>query len=224
MDISKLPRMSNTPANPEPANVPAHEVQPQPHVDYHIPPNPMPMGTGGIEAWLSFVVGAFLLFMYPRWLQWASSRIFHTHFDEFMLNDKVVPYQQVPEFWMDLGPVLFGIVLILDGVVLLAGRLRKLLIGAFMLTLIGTAYNVVYVFASFSTYGFAPVSFLAAAFGGYIVWYQWNLIKALAPKERLQNPRLKSTITLIVPHEVEVSWQLLRQVVRDWAGSFCGVG
>ena len=194
MDISKLPRMSNTPANPPP---PA-EAEPQPPatpVEYRTPPPPTPMDSGGIGAWISFVVGAFLLFMFPRWLQWASSRLFHTHFDEFMLDDKVVPYQTLPEFWMDLGPVLFGIVLILDGFVLLVGsRRRKLLIAAFVLTLFGTAYNLIYFVGSFAKYGFAPVSFLAAAFGGYILWYQWLLIKASRPKENepQRTPRAQS--------------------------------
>jgi len=132
----------------------------------------------GPEAWLSLAIGAFLLLMYPRFLQWLSSRVFHTHFNEFQLEDgTIVPYTQVPEFWMDLGPVLFGIVLILDGIVLLATRSRRLLAIAFVLTIVATAYNAVYVVGSYARSGFAPISFLAAVFGIYIAWSQWRTLQ-----------------------------------------------
>lgn len=176
MDISKLPRMSKTetpasneaePAEPAPQSRPmAQRVAPQEPRTGHAP-----------EAWISLAIGAFLLFMYPRFLQWASSRIFHTHFDEFMVDDKVVAYQSVPEFWMDLGPVLFGIVLLLDGAVLLAMRRRGLVAFALVLTVLATLYNLTYMILSFGQYGFAPISFLATAFGVYIAWFQWRLLR-----------------------------------------------
>jgi len=78
---------------------------------------------------------------------------------------------------MDLGPVLFGIVLILDGIVLLATRSRRLLAIAFVLTIVATAYNAVYVVGSYARSGFAPISFLAAVFGIYIAWSQWRTLQ-----------------------------------------------
>ncbi|HEY2587072.1 MAG TPA: hypothetical protein VGI81_15100 [Tepidisphaeraceae bacterium] len=176
MDLSKLPRLSKTET---PAPNENHAVEPSPDP----PPAARPVvshepRTGhGPEAWISLVIVAFLLFMYPRFLQWASSRIFHTHFGEFMLDDKVVPYQTVPEFWMDLGPVLFGIVLLLDGIVLLAMRRRGLVAVVFVLTVLATLYNLGYMVLSFGRYGFAPISFLATAFGAYIAWFQWRILK-----------------------------------------------
>jgi hypothetical protein len=176
MDLSKLPRLSKTET---PASDETQSVERAPEAPPMAPPvaPPDPRTGHGPEAWISLVIGAFLLFMYPRFLQWASSRIFHTHFDEFMLDDKVVPYQTLPEFWMDLGPVLFGIVLLLDGLVLLAMRRRGLVAVAFVLTVLATLYNLGYMVMSFGKYGFAPISFLATAFGAYIAWFQWRLLK-----------------------------------------------
>lgn len=176
MDLSKLPRLSKTETPASNDTTPTEPVPEAPPTARPLPPQEPRTGHGP-EAWISLVIGAFLLFMYPRFLQWASSCLFHTHFDEFMLDDKIVPYQTLPEFWMDLGPVLFGIVLLLDGLVLLAMRHRGLVALAFGLTVLATLYNLGYMVLSFGKYGFAPISFLATAFGAYIAWFQWRLLK-----------------------------------------------
>jgi hypothetical protein len=176
MDLSKLPKFSQT---PPPAQAPAGESRPDaPRVlDYS-----QTALSSGPEAWLSIVVGLFLLFMYPRFLVWLSHRLFGTNFNEFELNGRVVPYTQVPEFWMDLGPVLFGIVLLMDGLVILFGRRAGFLAVALTLTVLATAYNIIYVFATLKD-GFAPISFLAGAFGVYICLYQWKLLNALRGRQ-----------------------------------------
>jgi hypothetical protein len=178
MDLSKLPRLSGKESQAEESTVapaPASEAAPA------VPPPQTrtiePMAVRGPEAWISIGVGAFVLLVYPRFLQWASSRLFHTRFDEFMLDDKVVPYQSVPEFWMDLGSTLFGIILIINGITLLTARHRGVLAIALGLTVPATAYNLIYMIMTFNDYGFAPVSFLATIFGAYIAWYQWGLLR-----------------------------------------------
>jgi hypothetical protein len=108
----------------------------------------------------------------------VSSRLFHTHFDEFMLPDgQIVPYPSTPEFWMDLGPVLFGITLVLDAGVLLASRHRTLVMIAFALTALATAFNLFYMVGTFASEGFAPISLLATIFGCYILMAQWRILK-----------------------------------------------
>src|SRR3954467_10313784 len=109
MDLSKLPKLSETPKPPPQEPTPARPADPP-------PPEPTSVG---LEAWISIAVGAFLLLIYPRFLQWLSHRLFGTHFNPFVDNaGNIVPYSQVPEFWGDLGPVLFGVVLILEGLVM----------------------------------------------------------------------------------------------------------
>ncbi len=183
MDVSKLPRLSGEKKDAAPDLQPvlgsAEMADSETCVLTAAPPRRAP-GIPG-EAWISFVVGAFLWYWQPRMLQWIASRIFHTSFNEFVLDGAIVPYRQVPEFWMDLGPALFGLILILDGLVLAFARTRLLITAAFSLTLLATGYNLVYVFATYSKYGAAPISFLAAGLGAYIAYCQWQMLRGMQP-------------------------------------------
>jgi len=171
MDLSKLPKLSETPKPPAPQPPPAAE-----------PPPPEP-ASAGLEAWLSIAIGAFLLLRYPRFLEWLSHRVFGTHFNPFVdAAGNVVPYSQVPEFWGDLGPVLFGIVLILEGLVMAFIRKPALVAVVLVLTAIATLYNLIYLIMSYGRYGLAPVSFLAVAFGFYICMYQWKYLRLRSPE------------------------------------------
>jgi hypothetical protein len=180
MDLSKLKKFSDTKsqelpptdAPPQPvASVPVAREQP---VDYRAGQSGTPMGLA--ETWLSIGVGLFLLFFYPRFLQWACSRVFHTHFDEFIDQNTgaIVPYQSLHGvFFSDLGPTLLGIVLIVDGLLLFTRR-PTLTLFALVLTLVSTLFNLGWVVLSYSTYGLAPISFLGAIFGGFILTTQWG--------------------------------------------------
>ncbi len=169
MDLSKLPKLSETPKPPD--NTP-------PATD---PPPPEPT-SAGFEAWLSIAIGLFLLLMYPRFLQWLSHQLFGTYFGEITLNNQVVSYTQIPEFWMDLGPVLFGLVFILEGLVMAFIRRPALIAICLALTALATLYNLIYLVASYSRFGLAPVSFLAVAFGFYICMYQWKYLRLRSPE------------------------------------------
>jgi hypothetical protein len=168
MDLSKLPKLSNTPQPPTPENPPMDDPSPT--------ANPPSLGRSLIDVWISVGVGVFLLLWQPRFLQWLFSRLFHTHFDEFMLDGNIVPYQTLPEFWSDLGPALFAIVLIADGLLILTRR-RALVWAAFVLTLATTAFNLVWCVESYWKYGFAPLSFLAVIIGGWIMATQWRMLQ-----------------------------------------------
>jgi hypothetical protein len=189
MDLSKLPKLSETskhaPATDAPSVQPATQSAAEPlgSVLRPVPVQPTAYrrDTIGIaETWLSIGVGVFVLLYWPRFLQWASSRMFHTHFNEFTDTNTgaVVPYQHVPEFWSDLGPALLGIVLIVDGL-LIFSRKPWLVLFALVLTAISTAYNLFYVIWSFPQYGLAPLSFLAVIFGGFILMTQWSAFRSL---------------------------------------------
>src|SRR5690606_2405168 len=83
------------------------------------------------------------------------------------------------EFLTDLGPFTFAIILILNGLVLLLVRKPAAVAVMFVLALGVTLYNLGFLLWSFNTYGFAPISFLAAAFGALLCYYQWNLLRIL---------------------------------------------
>ncbi len=183
MDVSKLPKLSDSrtaavesvPADPAPP-LPSEAVVPTPVSP--VTPRLAPVGIA--ETWMSIGVGAFVLLFWPRFLQWASSRVFHTHFDEFLDNvtGAVVPYQTLPEFWSDLGPTLLGITLVVDGLLLFTRRPGLIAI-AMGLTLVSTLFNLGWLVYSFGTYGVAPLSFLAVIFGGFILFTQWASFKTV---------------------------------------------
>jgi hypothetical protein len=168
MDLSKLPRLSQSDKQAPP---------PRPAETEPTPRRAEPLPASGPEAWISLAVGVILLLMYPRFMQWVCSRVFGTHFNEFMLDGKVVPYPQVREFWMDLGPTSFAVVLIFEGLVLAFARKPLLVWIAFGLTVAVTTYNLIYVVASYSKYGLAIISALAVAFGVYIAMGQWRMLQ-----------------------------------------------
>ena len=53
---------------------------------------------------------------------------------------------------------------------------------AFCLTVVATAYNVIYLVMSFNRFGLALISAFAVAFGVYIAMYQWKLIQLMSPR------------------------------------------
>jgi len=190
MDVSKLPKLSDTQkeqkaqeanASAAPTVAAVAPVEPmavqqvdRPHQHTH------ELASSSADVWISLAIGALLLLMYPRFLQWLSSRLFGTHFNPFLdASGNVVPYTKVPEFWGDLGPTLFGVVLIVEGLALALMRKRGVMMLAFGLTVIATAYNAIYLIMTYNTYGLAIVSALAVAFGVYIAMYQWKLIKIM---------------------------------------------
>jgi hypothetical protein len=183
VDLSKLPRLSNSekphasaPTQPPvPAQQPAAS-QPIPQAaSYDSAP---PRGFSG-EAWLTLAVGIILLLMFPRFPQWGSSVVFHTHFNQYVDADGVtiIPYTQVHDFWPDLGCTLFGVVLIIEGLAMGLAKHPLVLWIALALTILATGYNLVYLIVSFSQFGLAVVSALAVAFGIYLIAIHWQLLR-----------------------------------------------
>jgi hypothetical protein len=189
MDMSKLPRLSQT--NRDDAPTPAAGQQ----ATAPLPPSPSPTasdpqpvqradlgnyepGVGG-EVWISIAVGAILLLMFRRLLQYLSHVLFGTFFAPYLMPDGTdVPYTSTPDFWSDLGVTSFAIVLILEGVALAIGRKRPGVVTvALALTVLVTLYNLGYLVMTISG-GFPIISAFAVAFGVYIAMYQWNLLKA----------------------------------------------
>ncbi len=188
MDLSKLPRLSDsTDATPKatdsiPPDPPTRVFNPVPVEPLAYSPDPQKKDL--LDAWVAIGVGTILLLMYPRFLQWMSSQLFHTHFDPFFdPAGAEVPYPKVPEFWGDLGPTLFGVVMIVEGLALLASRRKPVIAFAFALTISATLFNLIYLITSFATYGLAIVSALAVVFGVYIAIHQWHQLQHLRPND-----------------------------------------
>lgn len=186
MDMSKLPRLSQTNKDDAPTPIPGGAPPPpMPSPDRNVPdyqPRDRvaydPGHSTGAEVWISIAVGAILLLMFRRLLQYVSHVLFGTFFAPYLMPDGTeVPYTSTLDFWSDLGITAFAFVLIIEGIALAIGRRRPGVIWfAFLLTALATLYNLGYLLMTFSR-GFPIISALAVAFGVYIGLYQWNLLK-----------------------------------------------
>lgn len=180
MDLSKLPKLSETPPPPPVLNAesadPSRTRTPSPVDEYPRSRESI----SGAEVWISIAIGLILLFYYPTMMRYVSSRLFGTEFPPFELDGAVIPYPKVhPQFWSDLCITAFAFVLILEGVALAMLRKRWIVLLAFGMTVLTTLLNVGFVFATFASHGPPMISLLAIAFGGYIAIYQWRLLKSL---------------------------------------------
>ena len=147
-----------------------------------IPYAPLPEPGVGAEVWISIAIGALLLLMQPRLLQFLAHQVFGSHFSPYIdpQTGGEVPYTAQMDFWSDLGITLFGFVLIVEGLALAFARKRSVVIVAFALTVLTTAYNLGYLVVSFTS-GIAILSAFAVAFGVYIAVAQWKMIQASRP-------------------------------------------
>jgi hypothetical protein len=184
MDMSKLPRMSQSPAPPPPDD-PSTSATQSFNQRVEIEPTSSSMG----EIWISIALGAILLFLVPTTLQYACSKMFGTTFAPFadptlpapakcdfiMYTDGTkVFYRDMPNFWSDLVVTLFAVVLIIDGLLLMVSRKRPLLLIGFGITILATAANLIYLLATYSKFGLPLMSALAVIFGVYIAIQQWQ--------------------------------------------------
>ena len=167
MDYSKLPKLSNTPSPPE--GPPESPEQRDFRADAG---SPAPVSIGG-EAFLSIAFGAIFLLMYRRVLAWMLGRGVGTFTNE---TGQTITYAQSVFLWLDLGPALFGVALILDGICLIICRPWALWLGM-LVTSLSVAVNL---WVSVWLLNYGPyISMLCAAFGVYAAIYQWKLLRVL---------------------------------------------
>jgi hypothetical protein len=188
MDMSKLPRLSQSPAPPPPdvSQAPPGDadpgVAPGPPAGYALEP----AGYGG-DAWLSIAIGALLLLVFHRLIQYLAHVLFGTYFAPYEMDGTEVSYLSTLDFWSDLGISAFALVLIVEGLALAVSRRRAVVAGALALTVLATLYNLGYLVATLS-HGVALMSALAVIFGLYIASQQWNLLKRTPPSRRDNQP------------------------------------
>jgi hypothetical protein len=185
MDPSKLP---NSPPPTQP-HIPHHptpqELSTPPKTNVHHYGSPLPGGFIPAEAWMSFVIGVIVLFMFPTFGQYV---VMHNHLDDFYAkpnntfykNGQSIPFEQSPLFYPDMGLTVFGVVLILDALVLLRSRLVVVLWIALALTTLCVLLNIFAIIKAYDDGGFMLFNALAVAFGGYMALYDWRLIQTLS--------------------------------------------
>ena len=189
MDISKLPKLSNSPAPPNNDEPPAGAIPPPPE-----PCKPVhsPL-TVAAEAWISIGLGLLLLWFFPNTLKYLSSKLFGTTFAPFANPTRPFParcnfilytdgtqifYRDLITFWSDAAITAFALVLILDGIVLAWIRRPAVLMLTFCLTVAAVLGNLFYLIKTFDQ-GLPIVSALAVIIGGYIAMTQWARLQTL---------------------------------------------
>jgi hypothetical protein len=191
MDLSKLPKMSNT---PPPAAAAPEPVAASPDDAPTYTPRPTDRAVGA-EVWLSAIIGIIVMLMGRTFLSWAVASLtgqpFHTGWT--WPNDDPRAGQEV-SYWQlqghtalsDMSIFLFGLAMVMEAVVLLAVAKQPrpwvwLVAFALVLTLGVTALNLVTVFIIMGGGGGLPLlSLLAVAFGGYMAMHEMALLKAAA--------------------------------------------
>src|SRR5947208_3661059 len=105
MDLSKLPKLSETPAPPPAEPKPASVARTAP-----------PTEPSGPEAWISIAIGGILLFAFPNTWHWLLNYYPPVITDTSTGNP--VSYAQSIFFFGDLCVFAFALVLIADGLIL----------------------------------------------------------------------------------------------------------
>ena len=197
MDMSKLPRLSQSPqpppdASPEQSAPPPVQV---PQSDYSLTRQP---GTAA-EIWISLAIGLILMFMGGRFGTYVISRVTHEPFHANVTWNPGTPRegQEVGYWdldaslgfpaWTEASLWLFGLTMVVDAALLFfAGGKRLWLVGAaFTLTCAVCAFNA-FVCAKCFSAGITPLmSMVALAFGIYMAIYQWGLLKEVSAAQAL---------------------------------------
>jgi hypothetical protein len=196
VDISKLPKLSQTPADPPPVEeTPAPETTPavaepvQPHRDERREPE-LEVSPG--EIWFNLIVGIIFLFLGQRFGGFAMATLMHQPYHTgFNWSAGPKAGQEVAYLELDGKPYLsesamflFGLAVLADTALLFAiakrSKARRVLVSiALFITAAATVYNL-YIIAALMKMNVMPlVSLLAVAFGGYMAFQQWALFKII---------------------------------------------
>jgi hypothetical protein len=198
MDLSKLPKLSGEApadppaiADPPPSladNPPARAVEPLTYAAAVSAPF-----SAAADIWVSLIIGLLLLYVGRSFAQFAlasmTGKPFHTgvEWTAGAAQTGEVPYFQLEGYtaWSDTGIFLFGLVLLLDAIVLaltarIPGRARPVLWFAAAMTAACVLSNAILCVLMFSA-GITPLaSVVAVAVGGWIFLDQWRLLRSTA--------------------------------------------
>jgi hypothetical protein len=205
MDMSKLPRLSQT--NKDDAPTPAPGGTPTPPVpdpDRTVP-DYQPRDRGGYdpgysvgaEVWISVIFAIVYMFIGFNFARYMAAKVtggtYHTNVN-WTAGEKAgqeVDYYDLQggTAHSDSAMFLFGLALLLEAIAMLIAHTgapgKKLFVGfALFVTLLATAYNLFVIVKLFGM-GITPLmSVIAVAIGGYMATYQWRLFKQVSAPSR----------------------------------------
>jgi hypothetical protein len=188
MDLSKLPKLSNTDKPPEEENPPPESERAQAvarmAMGYRLD-EPLP---GLAEAWISIALGLILLFCFPNTISYLRAPSAFEQANPILdgdgnpiLNKQGQPmhYWQSAPFWADLGITAFASVLVVEGILLAFTKKSRLILLAFGLTVAAGMLNLFVVIHTYNIILFPTFCALAVAVSGYMAMTQWRLIQML---------------------------------------------
>jgi hypothetical protein len=208
MDLSKLPRLSETdkqtpPPPPSDASMPSARSAPvQADSIGYATPSPLPGGGISGQVWLSGIIGLLLVMFGWNFARFSIAKLtgqtFHTGVN-WTSGEKAgqeVDYFDLQGYtaYTDAGIFLFGLAMVLEAVLLATVRnntpASRAIVGfTLLVTVLATALNILVVGLLLKT-GILPLmSGLAVAYGGYMAAYEWQMLKDLLASARVQPPR-----------------------------------
>ena len=184
MDVSKLPKLSESPP-PPPVKA---DDDPPPGAPMSHPTDSEPVSDGVVfaDVWISLGIGVVLLVMSPRFLQWALAKVGAGEFSWTFSNPDGSPldYKDSVFFLGDIAVTAFAAVLLVDALTAVLRRPPMLMRIAIALTVITVLLNLYYVATMFSQYGAQIFSLLAFVFGIYILTTQLAHLKAARKRSK----------------------------------------
>jgi hypothetical protein len=201
MDMSKLPRLSQTNKDdaPEPvAGQPGVAPPPPPRADTveYARRDPGEYDRGysvGAEVWISVIFAIVYMFIGFNFARYMAAKVtggtYHTNVN-WTAGEKAgqeVDYYDLQggTAHSDSAMFLFGLALLLEAIAMLIAHsgapAKKFFVGfALFVTLLATAYNLFVIVKLFGM-GITPLmSVIAVAIGGYMATYQWRLWKQVS--------------------------------------------
>lgn len=194
MDLSKLPRLSETDkhAPPPPADGSAPPgsgapVYAQPRLEYGVAPQDI---SG--QVWLSVVLGIVFMFMGGSFARFAIAKLtgqtYHTG-SHWLVGPKAgqeVSYYELQGYtgYTDTAVFLFGLAMVLEAGMLVISRQNTPTSRAFVALAMGisavmTVFNMILCGLLFQS-GVTPLtSLLAAGFGSYMTYTEWQIFQRM---------------------------------------------
>jgi hypothetical protein len=177
MDLSKLPKLSETSETQPPAGAP--EIINSSSFDG---PVSTPTSVGLAEAWISIALGVLLLFVFPNTIRYLHSPAgFERDNPVSDAQGNSIPYVKSVFFWTDMGVSVFALALILEGIVLAVARKVLPLLFAFCITAIAAVFNIGVIIHAYPIVGFPIVCGIGVVVLVYMAMTQWRLIRLLRP-------------------------------------------
>lgn len=142
----------------------------------------------GAEAWMSIAIGAILLFVFRRAIDYllnpAAVDASWTFTDP---AGNPLTYRQTGFYWADLAAAAFAAAMVVEGIVTLLFRRAGVMLVAFIATVVALLLNVFGMIRVAQVHGgnnIQIINLFAIAFGGYIAFYQFATYRAMSADRR----------------------------------------